>query len=218
MHVNPFTPAFDRLPEAFPIFPLAGAVVMPGADLPLNIFEPRYLNMVSDVLGSHRMFGMVQPETSQTAETGAVHQTGCAGRITSFSETDDGHLLLVLTGVCRFDIKEEIGPVNGYRRIVPDWSRFRSDYEISPQDIPDRKQLLLLLRRYCEMNRIEVAWDELELMRGTDLVNILTRRLPLEVEDKQALIESVTVPERASLLRGLLEMAVTEQADVTNRH
>ena len=218
MHVNPFTPSFDKLPQEFPIFPLAGAVVMPGADLPLNIFEPRYLNMVSDVLGSHRMLGMVQPDTAQRAATDAVHRTGCAGRITSFSETDDGRLLLVLTGVCRFDIKQEIDPVNGYRCIVPDWSRFRADYDVSPRDIPDRKQLLLLLRRYCEVNRIEVAWNELELMRGAELVNILTCRLPLEIEDKQALIESVSVTERTSLLRGLLEMAVTEQADVTNRH
>ncbi len=216
MPKNPFTLAFDKLPEAFPIFPLAGAIVLPGADLPLNIFEPRYLNMVLDVLGSHRMFGMVQPE--ETSATHAIHRTGCAGRITSFSETDDGRLLLVLTGVCRFDIREEIESVNGYRRVVPDWSRFRADYDKAPTDIPERKQLLMLLRRYCSENRIEVAWDELELMRGADLVNILVCRLPLEIADKQALIESVTLAERTQLLRGLLEMALTQGTDVTSRH
>ncbi len=218
MPSNPFTPSFDRLPEAFPIFPLAGAVVMPGADLPLNVFEPRYLNMVFDVLGSHRMFGMVQPEAAEASASDAVYQTGCAGRITSFSETDDGRVLLVLTGVCRFDIKEEISALNGYRRVLADWSRFRLDYQDSSKDILEREQLLLLLRRFCEQNRLEVAWDELELMQGAELVNILTCRLPLDVADKQALLESVTLPERTTLLRGLLEMALTQQAGVTSRH
>ncbi len=217
MPSNPFTAAFDQLPDVLPVFPLAGAVVMPGADLPLNVFEPRYLNMVFDVLGTQRMFGMVQPETSPSAATHAICKTGCAGRVTSFSETDDGRLLLVLTGVCRFDISEEMSAVNGYRRVVPDWSRFRGDYE-NAQDIPEREQLLQLLRRYCAENRLEVAWDELELMRGADLVNILTCRLPLEPADKQALIESVVLTERTQLLRGLLEMALTQQVDVTSRH
>ncbi len=218
MPSNPFTPSFEELPAAFPIFPLAGAVVMPGADLPLNIFEPRYLNMVFDVLGNNRMFGMVQPETAEGAASDAVYHTGCAGRITSFSETDDGRMLLVLTGVCRFDIRQEIDPLNGYRRVLADWSRFRIDYQESSKDLPEREQLLVLLRRYCEQNGLEVAWDELELMRGAELVNILICRLPLEVADKQALIESVTLPERTTLLRGLLEMALTQQADVTSRH
>ncbi|MDJ0862570.1 MAG: LON peptidase substrate-binding domain-containing protein [Gammaproteobacteria bacterium] len=218
MPSNPFTVSFDHLPKVFPVFPLAGAVVMPGADLPLNIFEPRYLNMVFDVLGSHRMFGMVQPDTSASAETHAICKTGCAGRVTSFSETEDGRLLLVLTGVCRFDIGEEVDAVNGYRRVVPDWSRFRGDYEKTSTDVPEREQLFQLLRRYCAENRLEVAWDELELMRGADLVNILTCRLPLEAPDKQALIESVTLAERTQLLRGLLEMALTQQVDVTSRH
>ncbi len=215
---NPFTLLYEKLPSSLSIFPLAGAVVMPGTDLPLNIFEPRYLSMVFDNLGGHRMIGMVQPDVSNPAAKEAVYRTGCAGRITSFSETEDGRVLLVLTGVCRFDIKKELSAVNGYRRVVPDWTRFRSDYKASEEPIQDREELLRLLRSYCDVKQLEVAWDELELLHGGDLVNLLTCRLPLEVADKQALLETITVAERAKLLNALLGLAITQGVNATGTH
>ena len=115
---NLFTPSFETLPDVIPLFPLEGALVMPGTQLPLNIFEPRYLSMVNDVLGNHRIVGMVQP-----AADDAVCATGCAARITSFNETEDGRFIILLTGLCRFDVLEEQDSVSGYRLFRVDWSR-----------------------------------------------------------------------------------------------
>ncbi|CAG0947976.1 partial Lon protease 2, partial [Anaerolineae bacterium] len=130
MSAHPFSLPFDQLPASLPIFPLPHAVAMPGCQLPLNIFEPRYLKMVFDALGDQRLIGMVQPELSAAdAKTLALYKTGTAGRITFFNETSDGRLLVVLTGVCRFDIVEEIPTTRGYRRALVDWSRFRCDHE-----------------------------------------------------------------------------------------
>ena len=108
MSYTPFMPGFDQLPETLPIFPLSDAVVMPGSELPLNIFEPRYLNMVSDALSTHRMIGMIQPDPDARDEDGLC-RTGCAGRITQYRETSDGRIEMVLSGVCRFDLGEELG-------------------------------------------------------------------------------------------------------------
>ena len=121
---NPFTLPFERLPASIPVFPFTGAVVMPGVQLPLNIFEARYLNMVEDALAQHRIFAMVQSDPGSGRDGEAVFQTGCAGRISSFSETDDGRFLIILLGVCRFDIREELPTVRGYRRVIADWQRF----------------------------------------------------------------------------------------------
>jgi hypothetical protein len=114
MHANPFTLPFDRLPVSLPIFPLPGTIVMPGAPLPLNIFEPRYLNMIVDALAEDRMIGMVQPDPAAKDPRGeAIYRTGTAGRITAFNETRDGRFLIRLTGICRFDIQEEVPTVRG---------------------------------------------------------------------------------------------------------
>ena len=113
-----FQPTFESLPAVLPVFPLDNVIIMPGAVLPLNIFEPRYLNMVADAMGSHRMFGMLQPDPSRADQPGAVFRTGCGGRITSYRETADGRIELVLTGLCRFSIREELPGIRGYRLFV----------------------------------------------------------------------------------------------------
>jgi Lon protease-like protein len=217
MSRNPFAPSFDRLPRSLPIFPLAGAVVMPSTQLPLNIFEPRYLNMVTDALGEGRMIGMVQPDTgASTAEEG-VHGTGTAGRITSFTETDDGRFLIVLTGVCRFDVVEEIPTTRGYRRAVTEWSRFAVDYQDDAGTDVDRGRLVELLRAYARAHEVEVAWDSLNEAESGLLVNALISNLPLDAADKQSLIETVGLDARAQLLVGLMEMAVSQSTVPTPR-
>ena len=118
MTYTPFLAEFDRLPGTLPVFPLPDAVVMPGSDLPLNIFEPRYLNMVADAMGSHRMFGMLQPDASRPDQPEAVYCTGCAGRITTYQETPDGRIELILTGVCRFNIHQELAGTRGYLSLI----------------------------------------------------------------------------------------------------
>ncbi len=202
-----FTPPFDELPREIPIFPLPGVVVMPGTRFPLNIFESRYLQMVFGALGGHRMIGMVQP-TSTGNEVGVpeVYRTGTAGRITSFNETKDGRLMIVLTGVCRFDITEELSRNAPYRSVIADWARFHADLGIDEGHIPDRRHLFSSLRTYCDHQSVEISWEEAEELEDKDLVDLLTVHLPLEIQDKQALIESVRLDDRINLLQGLLDM------------
>jgi Lon protease-like protein len=193
---NPFIAAFEQLPDTLPIFPLSGAIVMPGSELPLNIFEPRYLNMVNDALSTHRMIGMIQP-SPDGEQTGALYGTGCAGRITQYRETDDGRIEMVLSGVCRYDLGEELTTTRGYRLIVPDWSRFSVDYADHEGKLHAKRDLLMrTLRRYFESNALEVDWPMLERLSMVRLVNSLSMALPLSDREKQLLLESVDPMER----------------------
>jgi Lon protease-like protein len=213
MQHNPFTPEFPDLPVEIPIFPLPGTAVMPGTQLPLNVFEPRYLRMVFDALGSHRMIGMVQPEPRTEGEqVPEVYRTGTAGRITSFSETKDGRLMLVLTGICRFDIREEVVTDLPYRRVRVDWSRFATDYDPIPEPIPDRNALFRSLRAYCDLKQVEIAWQEAQDLEDQALIDLLTVHLPLDVPEKQALIECIGLRERTLMLQGLLEMTSAQSS------
>ena len=217
---TPFFPKFSDLPGELPIFPLSGAVVLPGVQLPLNIFEPRYLSMVFDALASHHMLGMIQP-TSETmdSEFPEVHRVGCAGRITSYSETSDGRIVLVLTGVCRFQVTSELKERNGYRRVAVDWERFTTDFHDTPEMIADRRGFLGSLRSYCTLRGVEVPWDDIEKMPDGELTNLLCAHLPLSPEDKQALLETISTTERAALMRGLLDMASASSMHVAeHRH
>lgn len=212
MAPNPFTLPFDSLPETLSIFPLANAVVMPGCQLPLNIFEPRYLNMVFDALGADRLIGMVQPDPSEDGEA-PVYGIGTAGRIISFSETQDGRLLIVLTGICRFDIREEVQTSRGYRRVIPDWRRFRGDFEVPGGDAGhDRTRLIALLKEYFQRKGMETNWTAVEQMPLPLLVNLLTGQLPFDPPERQALVETVTLDERVDKLIHLLEFDVVGMA------
>lgn len=205
---NPFIPKFSDLPKELPIFPLSGAVVMPGVQLPLNVFEPRYLAMVSDALKSDRLIGMLQPRPdTDFDEVPAIHQVGCVGRITSYSETNDGRIVLILTGVCRFQVAEELGMRSGYRRVRPDWERFAIDYHAAAEGLPARNTFMTSLRTYCSLRGVEVPWDDVAKMGDSDLVNLLCAHLPLDPQDKQALIETVDLGSRGQLMAGLMDMA-----------
>jgi len=215
-----FTLPFDKLPASLLIFPLPHAVVMPGCQLPLNIFEPRYLNLVFDALTEQRLVGMVQPELSESNEKALpIYKTGTAGRITFFNETTDNRLMVVLTGVCRFDIKEEIQTTQSYRRFLVDWSRFRCDMEDASVTEIERGHFLRQLRDYCEYKRLDIEWPILEHVGMVDLINRLTCVLPLEVAERQLLIEAVTLPERLKILSMLLRCETLElTTDVSRRH
>lgn len=213
---SPFFPNTEDLPETLPIFPLENAVVMPQAELPLNIFEPRYLNIVKDALATHHMFGMVQPDPSEQGEPEPVYHTGCAGRITSFSETRDGRILLSLTGVCRFDIREELPSTRGYRLVVPDWNRFLPDLEMSERDAdntPGREFLLRQLRSYFEVKALQVDWKLLGQLPTLQLVHSMTVLLPLEPVEKQTILETVEAPERTVALQSALQFGLSEAAN-----
>jgi Lon protease-like protein len=207
---NAFTLPFPELPERLPLFPLPGVAVMPGTQVPLNVFEPRYLRLVLDVLGTHRMLGLVQPE-SRPPRGGepALYRTGTAGRITSFSEAARGErLMIVLTGVCRFRILEELLTDAPYRSARVDWGAFADDYAEQAGGIPDREALFRSLRAYCDLKEVQITWEDAQSLEDQALVDLLTVHLPLEVAEKQALIECVGCAERAQLLQGLLDMTL----------
>jgi len=217
MNYNPFIAPFDQLPETLPIFPLPGAIVMPGNELPLNIFEPRYLNMVNDALSSQRMIGMIQPDPDARDETGLCH-TGCAGRITQYRETNDGRIEMVLSGVCRFDRGEELPTTRGYRLIVPNWSRFSEDYVDSEGTLRGEHGLLIRkLKRYFQVKGLEANWTMLERLSTVKLMNSLSMALPLSEPDKQLLLETVEPAERLYAFSALLDSAPDTPKSVT-RH
>jgi Lon protease-like protein len=188
---------------------------MPGYELPLNIFEPRYLNMVNDALATHRMIGMIQPKPG-AANDSELCQTGCAGRITQFRETPDGRIEMVLSGVCRFDIDEVLPTTRGYRMIVPNWLRFETDYDSHDDELPSQHdQLVSTARRYMESKGLNADWDAMERLPTVRLMNSLSMALPISVEDKQVLLESIDAEDRLMTFIALLDSATGIGVSVT---
>jgi hypothetical protein len=216
MPANPFIVPFEQLPKTLPIFPLPGAVLMPGNELPLNIFEPRYLNMISDALSSHRMIGMIQPDPD-TDDSGLC-RTGCAGRISQYRETNDGRLEIQLSGVCRYDVDEELPTTRGYRLIIPDWSRFPDDYIDHEAVLKSGHSLLLhTLKRYFDAKQLEIDWTMLERLPTDRLMNSLSMALPVSEQDKQVLLETVAPLERFNTFIALLDSELEPPESIT-RH
>ncbi|HEX7390703.1 MAG TPA: LON peptidase substrate-binding domain-containing protein [Acidiphilium sp.] len=206
-------PRAEVFPEIFPIFPLAGALLLPGGRLPLNIFEPRYLAMVDEALGAGRIFGMIQPDLrAGKGPTGPeLYRIGCLGRISAFSETDDGRYLITLTGLIRFDLVEEAEMRRGYRRAHGDVSRFRHDLADAADDEldarpPARVRLMASLRRYFDAVGVEADWDAIAAIPDRALIVSLCMACPFSPVEKQALLEAPTGDERASALVALLEI------------
>ena len=196
------------IPSILPIFPLTGVLLLPRGRLPLNIFEPRYLAMTRDALAGERLIGMVQPSDPRVvADNPPVYPTGCAGRITSFSETDDGRFLITLTGISRFHIREELPLLEGYRRVVPEWQAFARDLTGDDEPGFDRDRLLRGLRAYFQHHRIEADWDAITSVSGERLVTSIAMICPFEPSEKQALLEAPDLNERAQLLTAIVEMA-----------
>ena len=205
MNDNPFITPFDHLPETLPIFPLPGAIVMPKADLPLNIFEPRYLNMVNDALGSHRLIGMIQPNDDGDADN-ELCRVGCAGRITQYRETADGRIEMALTGVCRFDLGEELSTTRGYRLVVPDWNRFADDYSDHDEILQEQQQDLIdALTRFFDVKNYDADIPMLKRLPTVRLVDSLTMALPFSTAEKQMLLETVEPSARLANFVALIE-------------
>lgn len=213
-----FRPDFADLPRILPIFPLPGVLLLPGGRLPLNVFEPRYLAMVRDALAGERMIGMIQPcEPGPDIGGARVYGTGCAGRITAFSETGDGRYLITLTGVIRFDTGQELPRMDGYRRIAANYTRFRGDLEDDPAGI-DREQLLDTLGAYLSANGIEGDWETIEETEDEILVASLAMICPFAASEKQALLEAMSLSERVATMTTIMEMAVHEHGGGSAPH
>jgi Lon protease-like protein len=196
------------LPGQFAVFPLSGALLLPGGKLPLNIFEPRYLAMVEDALSSGRMFGLIQPNISlgQVENGPALYRVGCLGRLSSFSETEDGRFLITLSGLARFLVVEELALRRGYRCVHGDFSAFPEDFVDAPTLHLDRDQLFSALRGYFARRGFEANWDAIRQMPDATLLTTLCMACPFEDVEKQALLEAATVTERATTLHALLLM------------
>ncbi|MFT4149068.1 MAG: LON peptidase substrate-binding domain-containing protein [Paracoccaceae bacterium] len=201
------------LPDTIPLFPLPGALLLPRARLPLHIFEPRYLAMIDDCLKtSHRLIGMIQPREMPEGRdlgTARLHSIGCAGRLTGFSETEDRRYLISLSGISRFRLVEEVPGFSPYRRARVDWAPFARDMGHAEDDAGlDRDGFLDLLARYFTSQQLATEWDELKEAEPELLINSLSMLCPFTPEDKQALLESPSLPVRRETLVTLMEFAL----------
>ncbi len=211
MHFN-FDPS--DLPQALPVFPLQGALLLPGGRLPLNIFEPRYLAMTEDALGGLRLIGMIQPRVKEqiTADDSPeIYDTGCVGRLTSFTETGDGRYLVTLSGVCRFNVVEELPVLRGYRQVKADYAPWLDDFNADPADGVDRNQLLGTLRRYLDGLGLKADWKAVEDTPTADLVSVMSMLCPFEPNEKQALLEAANAAARAGVMMSLMNMQAHAQ-------
>ncbi|MBB4287579.1 LON peptidase substrate-binding domain-containing protein [Roseospira goensis] len=213
--VRTFHPRFDELPAVVPVFPLSGVLLLPGGRLPLNIFEPRYLNLVEDALGAGREMAMAQPRQSDqdgdTEEaTPPLFDVACLGRIVSFEETSDGRLLITLMGLNRFRVGEELALHRGYRRVRADYGPYREDMDESPAVAIDRDRLFGVLKPFAARHGLSFNWDIMREVDTRPLVTSLAMVCPFEPREKQALLEAGTPQERADLMMALLEMGAMD--------
>jgi len=202
---GPFEPEFSELPRQIPIFPLSGALLLPGGKLPLNIFEPRYLAMVRDTLAQpHRLIGMAQTRTDESDSP--LFDIGCAGRISNYAESDDGRLMITLSGTSRYQILDVQHVDDGYKLATVSWSRFGEDLKPDETSI-ERTQLIENLRHYFDLKGYSADWEHIGNCEDERLVTTLSMICPFDVPEKQALLECANLSERSKLLIAILEMA-----------
>jgi uncharacterized protein len=195
------------LPGVIPVFPLDRALLLPGGLLPLQIFEPRYLNMLDDVMAGARIIGMIQTAGRGDPARPDLARVGCVGRVTRYSETQDGRYLITLTGLRRFEVAEELTVMTPYRQVRADYRAFAHDGvadEVDPQF--DRELFLILLKRYLGHLGLEASWDSLADAPEAALVDSLAMALPFSRGEKQALIEAVTLADRRGVLSALMRI------------
>ncbi len=204
---------YNELPEILPIFPLPGVIILPHGSLPLNIFEPRYISMVEDVLGNNRMIGMIQPNLGSKKYNG-LYPIGCASRIISFSETSDNRYLIELKGLIRFKIFKEVNSIRGYRNIIPKWKDFKNDLNINLQNI-NIDSLIGQLKRYFYNNNINVDSDELHKIPADQIVSAIPQICSFQSNEKQAILEAKTDKERIEVIISLLKMNILDENETT---
>lgn len=209
--------AVSDLPRVIPVFPLGGAILLPRANLPLNIFEPRYLQMFDDALTGPRLIGIVQPARAQadndnpTGQDVTLRKVGCVGRVTAFQEQDDGRMIVALHGLARFTPIEERPSDRLYRTFAVDYAGFARDFEVGQDmDAVDRPALLAALRKFLEARDLKADWGAIGKSSTETLVNALSLMSPFGAEEKQALLEAADLKSRADILVALAEMEVAQ--------
>jgi Lon protease-like protein len=206
----------DDLPKTLAIFPLTGVLLLPRGQLPLNVFEPRYLALVEAALSGSRLIGMIQPtEHEEKALTPKLSAIGCAGRLTGYRETDDGRYLITLTGICRFRVAEEVRAETPYRQVIADYAPFAGDLAEGNDGEFPRERLLAALNEYLARRDLKADWRSVMNAPAETLVNALAMLCPFEPAEKQALLEAPGWQERVSTLLALLEMASASRGSNT---
>jgi hypothetical protein len=216
MSVNQPYKDTSALPIVIPVFPLTRALLLPRGQLPLNIFEPRYLAMVDDAIAAQRVIGMIQPLPGhdEREQAPALHKIGCAGRITRFSETGDGRYLISLTGIARFRIEDELPTALAYRSCRVSYDDFLVDLEPGAgEDNVDRTGMIRMLREFADGSQLDVDWTSIDAAPNEALVNALAMMSPFGASEKQALLEAVDLRSRAEILVALAELDLAQNSD-----
>ena len=216
MSINKPYRSAEELPDVIPVFPLPGALLLPRGQLPLNIFEPRYMALIDDALKSHRLIGMIQPQAAESpaARHPGLERVGCLGRITQIAETGDKRYMLSLTGVARFRVVEELTVMTPSRQVRADYADFASDFvpRAGEKDV-DREAVLDSLRRFAEASGLKIDWDGINQAPNEALVNALAMMSPFEPREKQALLEAPDIKSRAEVLIAATEMELARSAN-----
>lgn len=217
----------EHLPLTLPIFPLSGALLLPGIELPLNIFEPKYIKMVDDALAEKKLIGLVQPQSNLLAKISKnkpLHKVGCVGKIRAFNETDDGRYLIVLSGIMRFNLADEIPTIRGYRRFQVNYENYENDLEVKEQregfklEI-ERSKLFNKINNYLKTNAIDASLNNisgLDTVETGFLIDFLCSYLPFSSEEKQLFLEAKDLNERAKILLKVLGIAEAESIFANN--
>jgi len=207
MPTNVVYRSVEDLPASIPVFPLSGALLLPRGEMPLNIFEPRYMAMVDDALRTTRLIGMVQPEAEGTEEPLAILPIGCVGRVTALQETGDGRYLITLTGLSRFRVIDELSATTAYRQCRIDFTDFAGDLVPGAgEEAVDRAAVMRTLEAYLEANNLEADWAGIRRASNEALVNALAMMSPYGLREKQALLEAPDLKTRAEILIAVTEM------------
>ena len=203
------------LPEVIPVFPLPGALLLPRGQMPLNIFEPRYLAMIDDCLrDGHRLIGMIQPDPAHSgpADKPPLYKTGCVGRITQLAESGDGRYLIELTGVARFRIEEELTVLTAYRQAKVSYAPFADDFVARKgENDVDRKAVLRALADFMKANDLKADWEDIDKAPNEALVNALAMMSPYGPAEKQAMLEAPDLKTRAEILVAITEIELAKQ-------
>jgi len=203
----------SKYPKNIPIFPLGGVLLLPKSRLPLNIFEPKYLKMIEDVLATEdRFIGMIQPKSNNKNDsetTPSLNNVGCVGRLISFTETEDSRYLITLSGISRFNYVKEVDTFKPYIKAEVDWSNFRNDgmLEKLPTSF-NKNDFLKTISEYFKITNLQTDWESLKKADDELLINSLSILCPFENDEKQALLEAKTIKERVAILTTLMEMSI----------
>ena len=196
----------EDLPKKIPVFPLSNFIIFPKTTVPLNIFEPRYIQMVDDSMKSNRYIGMIQPKKSGDLKKPDLHKVGCIGKITSFNETEDGRYLIVLNGVCRYEVINEISSDKLYRECEIEFKNFSKDLVEQEEQIKfsELKQVFNKLKNLFEQQGYQINWKDLENQSVEQTINTLSMASPFTLEEKQILLDTENLKERKSKLEEIL--------------